>query len=75
MLFVSYYSCLKLQIYLWIYSLQQVLLQSEEELLAKRTTNLTKEGAVTKPRKTLGKMKVQGVVSSHFSPQFVGFGV
>lgn len=43
-------------------SLQQVLLQSEEELLAKRSAGLTSEGASVKPKKIIGKMKVQGTV-------------
>ena len=42
------------------YSLQQVLLQSEEELLAKRSSELGSEGTVPKPKKIIGKMKVQG---------------
>ncbi|KAL5714311.1 hypothetical protein ACHQM5_016292 [Ranunculus cassubicifolius] len=41
------------------FGLQQVLLQSEEELLAKRSTGLTSEGAAVKPKKIIGKMKVQ----------------
>ncbi|KAK3155350.1 hypothetical protein QOZ80_2BG0202080 [Eleusine coracana subsp. coracana] len=41
------------------FCLQNVLLQSEEELMAKRTSELVSEGAATKPRKTIGKMKVQ----------------
>jgi hypothetical protein len=43
------------------FSLQNVLLQSEEELMAKRTSELVSEGAATKPKKTIGKMKVQGM--------------
>lgn len=43
------------------FSLQNVLLQSEEELMAKRTSELASEGAAMKPRKTIGKMKVQGM--------------
>lgn len=42
------------------YSLQQVLLQSEEELLVKRSSELASEGTVPKPKKIIGKMKVQG---------------
>lgn len=42
------------------YSLQQVLLQSEEELLAKRSSEIGSEGTVPKPKKIIGKMKVQG---------------
>lgn len=41
------------------FGLQQVLLQSEEELLAKRSSELASEGAAPKPKKTIGKMKVQ----------------
>lgn len=42
-------------------SLRQILLQSEEELLAKRSPELVSEGAGPKPKKIIGKMKVQGV--------------
>lgn len=43
--------------------LQQVLLQSEEELLlSKRSSELAGEGAIPKPKKMVGKMKVQGKV-------------
>ncbi|OVA01803.1 hypothetical protein BVC80_9075g46 [Macleaya cordata] len=41
------------------FGLQQVLLQSEEELLANRSSKLVSEGAAPKPKKTIGKMKVQ----------------
>ncbi|KAL1817630.1 hypothetical protein ACET3Z_020204 [Daucus carota] len=42
------------------FGLQQVLLQSEEELLlSKRTSELAGEGAIPKPKKMVGKMKVQ----------------
>ncbi|XP_023535679.1 uncharacterized protein LOC111797041 isoform X1 [Cucurbita pepo subsp. pepo] len=41
------------------FGLRQVLLQSEEELLVKRTSELANEGAPTKPKKTIGKIKVQ----------------
>ncbi|KAM1203766.1 hypothetical protein ACFX13_020079 [Malus domestica] len=41
------------------FSLRQVLLQSEEELLAKQTSELASEKAVPKPKKIVGKMKVQ----------------
>ncbi|KAG1366588.1 hypothetical protein COCNU_13G003780 [Cocos nucifera] len=41
------------------FGLQQILLQSEEELLAKQSSELASEGAAPKPRKTIGKMKVQ----------------
>lgn len=44
------------------HSLQQVLLQSEEELLAKRSAGLISEGASLKPKKIIGKMKVQGII-------------
>ncbi|XVE95208.1 hypothetical protein REPUB_Repub02eG0076300 [Reevesia pubescens] len=41
------------------FGLQQVLLQSEEELMAKHSSELTSEVAVPKPKKIIGKMKVQ----------------
>ncbi|PIA46481.1 hypothetical protein AQUCO_01500196v1 [Aquilegia coerulea] len=41
------------------FGLRQVLLQSEEELLANRSSELVCEGAATKPKKIIGKMKVQ----------------
>ncbi|XP_059631017.1 uncharacterized protein LOC132273926, partial [Cornus florida] len=41
------------------FGLQQVLLQSEEELLMKRTSELSNEGSAPKPKKMVGKMKVQ----------------
>ncbi|KAF5185958.1 pesticidal crystal cry8Ba protein [Thalictrum thalictroides] len=41
------------------FGLQQVLLQSEEELLAKQSTELISEGAALKPKKVIGKIKVQ----------------
>ncbi|OUZ99781.1 hypothetical protein BVC80_9065g56 [Macleaya cordata] len=41
------------------FGLQQVLLQSEEELLAKRSSDLISEGSAPKPKKTIGKIKVQ----------------
>ncbi|CAI0447971.1 unnamed protein product [Linum tenue] len=41
------------------FCVQNVLLQSEEELLAKRTCEPAAEGAAPKPRKILGKLKVQ----------------
>ncbi|KAL8145434.1 hypothetical protein AgCh_003556 [Apium graveolens] len=42
------------------FGLQQVLLQSEEELLlSKRSSELAGEGAIPKPKKMVGKMKVQ----------------
>lgn len=41
------------------FGLQQVLLQSEEELLSKRSAELASEGAAPKPKKIIGKMKVQ----------------
>ncbi|KAM1014194.1 hypothetical protein EV1_043720 [Malus domestica] len=41
------------------FSLRQVLLQSEEELLAKQTSELASEKAAPKPKKIVGKMKVQ----------------
>jgi len=48
---------------LWC-SLQQILLQSEEELMAKRSSELVSEGAAVKPKKIIGKMKVQGLLPS-----------
>lgn len=41
------------------FGLQQVLLQSEEEMLVKRSSELPTEGAAPKPKKMVGKMKVQ----------------
>ncbi|KAL6180048.1 hypothetical protein ACLB2K_046717 [Fragaria x ananassa] len=41
------------------FNLRQVLLQSEEELLAKRTSEISNEKAAPKPKKIVGKMKVQ----------------
>ncbi|KAL5705885.1 hypothetical protein ACHQM5_024118 [Ranunculus cassubicifolius] len=41
------------------FGLRQVLLQSEEELLASRSSELVSEGAAQKPKKIVGKMKVQ----------------
>ncbi|XP_059456561.1 uncharacterized protein LOC132186599 [Corylus avellana] len=41
------------------FGLRQVLLQSEEELLARRSPELVSEVAAPKSRKTLGKMKMQ----------------
>ncbi|WOL19976.1 hypothetical protein Cni_G28778 [Canna indica] len=41
------------------FSLRQILLQSEEELLAKRSSELVCEGTGPKPKKIIGKMKVQ----------------
>ncbi|KAL9359386.1 hypothetical protein Peur_047509 [Populus x canadensis] len=41
------------------FSVHHVLLQSEEELLAKRSSELVCEGAAPKPKKIIGKMKVQ----------------
>jgi hypothetical protein len=41
------------------FSLRQVLLQSEEELLARRSPELVSEGVAPTSRKTLGKMKMQ----------------
>ncbi|KAM7253374.1 hypothetical protein ACFE04_008816 [Oxalis oulophora] len=41
------------------FGLQQVLLQSEEELLTKKTSELSSEGAASKPKKIVGKIKVQ----------------
>ncbi|XP_068638061.1 uncharacterized protein [Aristolochia californica] len=41
------------------FGLQQILLQSEEELLAKRSSELVSEAVAPKPKKMIGKMKVQ----------------
>ncbi|KAL3514254.1 hypothetical protein ACH5RR_026971 [Cinchona calisaya] len=41
------------------FNLQQVLLQSEEELMTKRSSELPTEGSAAKPKKMVGKMKVQ----------------
>ncbi|KAA8528345.1 hypothetical protein F0562_035700 [Nyssa sinensis] len=41
------------------FGLQTVLLQSEEELLVKRSSELVSEGSAPKPKKMVGKMKVQ----------------
>lgn len=52
---------------IYAYSLQQVLLQPEEELLRKRSSELVSEGAALKPKKTFGKMKVQGTFTRFLS--------
>ncbi|XP_048233125.1 uncharacterized protein LOC8267056 isoform X2 [Ricinus communis] len=41
------------------FGLQHVLLQPEEELLAKRSSEVVSEGVASKSKKTFGKMKVQ----------------
>ncbi|KAA0038672.1 uncharacterized protein E5676_scaffold455G005750 [Cucumis melo var. makuwa] len=41
------------------FGLRQVLLQSEDELLVKRNSELVNESAPTKAKKTIGKIKVQ----------------
>ncbi|XVF17335.1 hypothetical protein REPUB_Repub10bG0111800 [Reevesia pubescens] len=41
------------------FALQQVLLQPEEELLAKQSSELVSEAAALKSKKTIGKVKVQ----------------
>ncbi|KAJ9670217.1 hypothetical protein PVL29_026641 [Vitis rotundifolia] len=41
------------------FGLEQVLLQSEEELLARRSSDIVSEGVAPKPKKIIGKMKVQ----------------
>ncbi|XAR48510.1 hypothetical protein NMG60_11031358 [Bertholletia excelsa] len=41
------------------FGLQQVLLQSEEELLEKRTSDIATEGTPARPKKMVGRMKVQ----------------
>lgn len=50
--------------------LQQILLQSEEEIMAAHSSEPVSEGAAPKPKKTAGKMKVQGIPNSNlpFSP-------
>ena len=53
-----------------------MLLQSEEELLAKQTSELAGEKAAPKPKKMVGKMKVQGKVKCRLhiaSLQVVGY--
>lgn len=40
--------------------LRQVLLQPEEELMVKCNAELSSEGVAPKPKKLIGKMKVQG---------------
>jgi hypothetical protein len=46
--------------------LRQVLLQPEEELLVKRNAELSSEGVAPKPKKLIGKMKVQGTFLCYF---------
>ncbi|KAK1263623.1 hypothetical protein QJS04_geneDACA011958 [Acorus gramineus] len=41
------------------FGLQLILLQSEDELLTKRSAEIVGEGAAPKPKKIIGKMKVQ----------------
>ncbi|KAG2698798.1 hypothetical protein I3760_07G165000 [Carya illinoinensis] len=41
------------------FGLRKVLLQSEDELLVKHTSELVSEGVVAKPKKIIGKMRVQ----------------
>ncbi|KAH9321638.1 hypothetical protein KI387_016277, partial [Taxus chinensis] len=41
------------------FGLQQILLQPEEELLRKGSTDAAPEGSAPKPKKTIGKIKVQ----------------
>ncbi|KAJ8551142.1 hypothetical protein K7X08_000512 [Anisodus acutangulus] len=41
------------------FRLQQVLLQSEEELMVNRSSELPKEAAAPKPKQMVGKMKIQ----------------
>lgn len=43
------------------FSLQDVLLRSEEELMSKQASERVTEGAASKPKRTIGKMKVQGI--------------
>lgn len=49
-------------IFSWENSLEQVLLQSEEDLLSKRSSDIVSEGVAPKSKKIIGKMKVQGIV-------------
>ncbi|CAL5365202.1 unnamed protein product [Camellia sinensis] len=70
---ISYDACVRLCLYSWARGcveapiflenesmlLQQVLLQPEDELLRKPSSELSSEGAAVKPKKTFGKMKVQ----------------
>jgi len=44
--------------------LQQILLQPEEGLLRNDSADATLEGTAPKPKKTIGKIKVQGIVAS-----------
>lgn len=50
----------RLVFYLCQCSLQHILLQSEEELFEKKSSNNVHEPATAKPKRTIGKMKVQG---------------
>ena len=49
-----------------IYSLQSFLLQSEEELLGDRPSNLVTDTNPQKSKKIVGKIKLQGLFSSLF---------
>ena len=48
-----------------------MLLQSEEKLLARRTSDLPAEGTASKPKKMLVKMKVQGKLDYELSCLYV----
>ncbi|KAI0499098.1 hypothetical protein KFK09_019999 [Dendrobium nobile] len=41
------------------FGLQQILLQSEEELLGQPSSGLSSEGIISKPKKVIGKIKIQ----------------
>ncbi|KAJ7958937.1 Pesticidal crystal cry8Ba protein [Quillaja saponaria] len=41
------------------FGLRKVLLQSEDEIMMKRTSDISREGVAPKPKKVIGKMKVQ----------------
>ncbi|XP_028548411.1 uncharacterized protein LOC110106944 [Dendrobium catenatum] len=43
------------------FGLQKILLQSEEELLGQPSSGLSSEGIISKPKKVIGKIKIQGM--------------
>ena len=45
--------------------LKQLLLQSEEEMLMKQSSQAPHEGVAPKPKKNIGKMMVQGKLQFH----------
>lgn len=47
-----------------LYRLQQILLQLEEEQLRNDSADAAMEGTAPKPKKTIGEIKVQGIVAS-----------